>query len=329
MSNYLVEFSKYGPSSVLQYIQREIPKVSGDKLLVKNAYAGLNYIDNYCRSGLYPVPLPFVSGKEGSGIVTEVGSSCSKKFKAGDRVVYLTMSGSYSQYNLVSPVLTAKVPEGISLKVAAASLLQGLTVLTLIEEAYPVRSGDYVIVHAAAGGVGLILCQMLKRRGVHVIATASTPEKRKLALQNGAEIACTYEEFVDVSRQKTDGKGVHASYDSVGKDTFEKSMDALRNGGTYVNFGNSSGKIDFLPFNLITSKCIKVVRPTLFGYLDSEEVFDRYTSKLWKEILENKLNIAIHHTWKLAEAKEAHDKFQSRATTGKLLLSCNEDLTNA
>ncbi|EPY52031.1 NADPH quinone oxidoreductase/ARE-binding protein [Schizosaccharomyces cryophilus OY26] len=328
MSNHLVEFSKYGPSSVLQFVKREIPKVSGNKLLVKNAYAGLNYIDTYCRSGVYPVPLPFVSGKEGSGIVTDVGPECNK-FKVGDRVVYLTMSGGYAQYNLVSPVLATKIPEGISLKLAAASLLQGLTVLTLVEEAYPVRSGDYVIVHAAAGGVGLLLCQILNRRGVHVIATASTPEKRRLALHNGAEFACSYDEVPEFSRQLTNGKGVHASFDSVGKDTLEISINAIRNGGTFVSYGNASGKIESIPLSMITSKCIKVVRPTLFGYLDSEETFDRYTSKLWEEILKNKLNIAIHHTWKLEEAKEAHDKFQSRATTGKLLLSCNEDLMDA
>ncbi|WBW74612.1 NADPH quinone oxidoreductase/ARE-binding protein [Schizosaccharomyces osmophilus] len=329
MSNYLVEFSKYGPSSVLQYVKREIPKVDGDMLLVKDAYAGINYIDTYCRTGLYPVPLPSVPGKEGSGIVTEVGPTCSKNFKVGDRVVYLTMSGSYGQYNLVPPVLAAKVPEGISLKVAAASLLQGITVLALIEQAYPVQSGDYVIVHAAAGGVGLLLCQMLKRRGVHVIATASSPEKRSLALQNGAEFSCSYQEVVDLSLQITGGKGAHASFDSVGKDTMKASISSLRNGGTFVTFGNASGIIESVPFNLITSKCIKVVRPTLFGYLDSGETFDRYTSKLWDEIIKHKLNIAIHHTWKLEEAKEAHDKFQSRATTGKLLLSCNEDLTDA
>ncbi|CAA21450.1 NADPH quinone oxidoreductase/ARE-binding protein [Schizosaccharomyces pombe] len=329
MSNLLVQVSKTGPSSVLQVITKEIPKPAPNGLVIKNAYAGLNYIDTYLRTGLYTAPLPYIPGKEAAGVVAAVGDKVEADFKVGDRVVYLTPFGAYAQYTNVPTTLVSKVSEKIPLKIASAALLQGLTAYTLIEEAYPVKTGDTVVVHAAAGGVGLLLCQMLRARNVHVIATASTAAKRRIAIKNGAEIACSYEDLTKVVADYTNGKGVDAAYDSVGIDTLSSSLDALRNGGTMVSFGNASGAIDAIPLKFLSARCLKFVRPSLFGYITGHAVFEGYVSRLWKEILDNNLNIAIHHIFKLSEAKEAHDAIESRATTGKLLLLCNEDLADA
>ncbi|KAJ3188811.1 NADPH:quinone reductase [Gaertneriomyces sp. JEL0708] len=296
-----------------------VPTVSSSGVLVKNSYAGINYIDTYFRTGLYPTPLPYVPGKEGEGVVVAVGKDVSH-VQVGDRVAYLGGSGSYTQYSDVPDIHVSKVPDNIKEGYGAAALLQGLTAITLIDEAGQVKKGDTVLVTAAAGGVGCYLVQLLKRRGATVIGTASSQKKRDLIRSLGADFAIGYANWEENVLGITHGQGVHVVLDSVGKDTFDGALQVVRRKGTLVTYGNASGKVPVFDLYRATPKNVKVCRPQLFAYIAIREEFEMYTSELFEWIGSAEAQVLIHRIYELADAAEAHTDIQSRNTIGKLLL---------
>ncbi|PNS18642.1 hypothetical protein CAC42_5181 [Sphaceloma murrayae] len=318
-----VIIGKTGGVDVLDYkTDLPLPVPKQDQVLVRNSYIGVNYIDTYFRTGLYPAPsYPYMLGREASGTVVSVPSGATHGFKEGDHVVYMA-EAAYGEYTAAPAARVSKIPEGLAEDVAAAALLQGLTALTLIKEAYEVKKGDWVLVHAAAGGVGLWLCQLLRAVGAKTIATASTEEKRKLAKENGADVLVGYgeEEVKAAVKENTNGAGVKAVFDGVGKSTFDLSLDVLARKGTLASFGNASGAVPPFAISRLSAKNAKVARPTLFNYIATEEEFETYTSQLWDFILKDKINVKIHETYPLQDVARAHTDIEGRVTTGKLLL---------
>lgn len=318
-----------GGLDVLQYKDVAVPEIAADEILVKNRYTGVNFIETYFRTGLYPSTKPYILGREATGVVVSTGENV-VDFKAGDKVAYLK-AGSFSQYvSLKSSDKVLKLsPEASDdqLKLLAGSLLQGLTVLTFISEAYNVKKDDYILVHAAAGGCGQGFTQLISQRGAHVIATASTEEKLSIAKQLGAEyvINSRTEDIVFRVMEITKGKGVQASFDGIGKDTEEISLGCLARKGTFVSFGNASGAIP--PFNItkLTSKNLKLLRPVLFGYVADKEEWDYYSSKLIGLLGSGKLKVDITEVFPLKDYKLAAEMLEGRKTTGKIVLEISDD----
>ncbi|GAM83314.1 hypothetical protein ANO11243_013010 [Dothideomycetidae sp. 11243] len=319
-----VVINKTGGTDVLEYkTDLPIPKLKDGQVLVRNQFVGVNYIDTYFRSGLYPTPsFPYMLGREAEGVVVSIPAGTeTHDFKEGDRVVYLC-EATYAEYTAANAAKVVRIPEKVPVKVGAAALLQGLTALTLIKETYNVQKGDWVLVHAAAGGVGLLLCQLLRAVGAKTIATASTEEKRQLAKENGANVTVGYEEedVKKVVKEHTDGEGVKAVFDGVGKATFDLSLDVLARKGTLASFGSASGAVAPLTITRLSAKNAKVARPTLFNYIFTREEFDLYTEQLLDFIAKGELNIRIHEVYPLTEIARAHNDIQGRGTTGKLLI---------
>ncbi|KAF9175572.1 NADPH:quinone reductase [Mortierella sp. AD011] len=318
-----VQIPKHGDSSILAYVPVPKPTPKPDQVLVKVAYAGVNFIDTYQRSGLYPQTLPFIPGREGSGEIVEVGPEAKGGFKVGDRVAFLD-TGGYAEYDAVSTRTLAKLPDTVSLEQGAALLLQGLTAWSLVRQAYKVEKGDWVLVHAAAGGVGLLLCQMCKLLGANVIGTTSTDAKAKLAKENGAnyivDYSNGYDSLIEKVNEVTGNKGVHVVYDGVGAATFDVSLKVVRRLGTVVSFGNSSGAVPPVNLMRLTEKNIRLMRTTLFSYLTTREEFDSLSSELLQLVADGKLKFAIHKVYPIQDVKQAHDDLEGRKTTGKLLL---------
>ncbi|KAL2070547.1 hypothetical protein VTL71DRAFT_13573 [Oculimacula yallundae] len=322
MKGVLIE--KTGGVEVLQYkTDLPVPTPKAGEVLVKNDFIGVNYIDTYFRTGLYPAPKPEILGREAEGTIVAVGPSGDLlDLKVGDRVVWLGTS-AYAEYTCAPASKTHALPSALEPGVAAASILQGLTALTLIREAYEVKKGDWVLVHAAAGGVGLWLCQLLKSVGARVIGTASTSEKIELAKKNGAEFMVNYKEEADLVgkvKEITKGEGVAVVFDSTGKDQFDNDLEVVARKGTVVSYGNSSGAVPPIAISKLSGKNIKVIRPTLFNYIYTREEFERYTAELFDFIIKDKLNVRVHETYPLAEIARAHTDLEGRKTTGKLLL---------
>ncbi|EOA86905.1 uncharacterized protein SETTUDRAFT_89567 [Exserohilum turcica Et28A] len=320
-----VYIEKTGGTEVLQYKDVPVPEPKEGEVLVKNEFIGINYIDTYFRSGVYKAPsYPYILGREGAGTIAAPGPNVPSDLKPGARVAYMA-SSAYAEYVAVPTTYTVPLPDSISAKVAAASLLQALTAVTLIREAYPVQKGDWILVTAAAGGVGLWLCQLLKAVGARVIATASTEEKRNLAKENGAEVLLEYHEddrgvFVKKVLEITGGEGVHAVFDSVGKATFDSSLAVVRRKGTMCSFGNASGPVEGFALARLSAKNIKLVRPTLFNYLATREEALAAANELWNFIEKDGLNVKIHDVYDLSDVVRATQDIESRKTTGKLLL---------
>ncbi|KAF2690421.1 NAD(P)-binding protein [Lentithecium fluviatile CBS 122367] len=321
-----VWIEKTGGTEVLQYRDDiPVPEPKEGEVLVKNEYIGINYIDTYFRSGIYPIPkYPYVLGREGAGTIAALGANAPSDLQVGGRVAYMGQS-AYAEYTAVSSTYTVPLPTSISTKIAAAALLQALTAVTLIREAYPVKRGDWVLVTAAAGGVGLWLCQLLKAVGARTIAAASSPEKRELAKKNGAEILVDYheddrEKFTKEILEITGGEGVHAVFDSVGKVTFDSSLAAVRRKGSMVSFGNASGPVTGFALGRLSAKNIRLLRPTLFNYIYTREETLQYTQELWNFIEKDGLNVQIHDVYPLKEVERATKDIEGRKTTGKLLL---------
>ncbi|KAG9235837.1 hypothetical protein BJ875DRAFT_256473 [Amylocarpus encephaloides] len=323
MSGVLIE--KTGGVEVLQYKQDlPVPTPKEGEILVENDYIGINYIDTYFRTGLYPSPKPEILGREAEGTIISLGPSGNfHNLTPGNRVVYLGTS-AYAQYTCVPASKAYLIPSGLPPSLAAASLLQGLTALTLIREAHPVKKGDWVLVHAAAGGVGLWLCQLLRAVGAHVIGTASTAAKIKEAKANGGEWMINYKEeeaeLVEKVLQITWREGVIAVFDSTGKDQFENDLKVLRRKGTLVSYGNSSGAVPPFAISKLAAKNLKLLRPTLFNYIATREEFEQYCSELFDFIIKDKMNVKIHEIYPLADIARAHADLEGRKTTGKLLL---------
>jgi NADPH2:quinone reductase len=265
--------------------------------------------DSYFRTGLYPAPsYPYMLGREAEGTIVATGSNTPHGFKTGDRIVYLS-EATYAEYTAAPAAKAIKIPSGIEPTVASAALLQGLTALTLIREAHHVQKGDWVLVHAAAGGVGLWLCQLLAAVGAKTIATASTSEKLELAKKAGAEVLINYshEDVKAKVDEVTSKQGVAAVFDGVGKATFDLSLDCLARKGTMASFGNASGAVPPFAIARLAAKNAKVLRPTLFNYIATREEFEQYTNELFDFIVKDKMDVRIHKVYDLQNVATAHE----------------------
>jgi len=317
-----VVVNQHGGPQVLEVAEQEAPQPGNGQLLVDVAAAGVNFMDIYRRQGNPPYAgdLPYVPGAEGAGTVAAVGSGVSG-FAEGDRVAWPVASGSYAEQALVPAASAVPVPDGIGLQTAAAAMLQGMTAHYLVNSTYPVAQGDHVVVHAAAGGVGLLLTQMARMRGGIVIATTSTAQKADLARQAGAQHLAGYDDFAATVRDVTGGVGAAAVYDGVGQSTFDDSLSCLRLRGCMVLYGAASGPVP--PFELqrlAASGSLFITRPTLGSYIASREELEHRASDLFAWISSGQLDIRIGGTYPLDQAPRAHEDLAARRTTGKLLL---------
>jgi NADPH2:quinone reductase len=317
-----IRFHKTGGPEVLQMDEVDVPAPGAGQARIRHTAIGVNYIDTYQRSGLYPMPLPSGAGNEGAGVVEAVGPGVTQ-LKAGDRVAYTGQVGSYCEARLVPADRLVKVPDGISDEQAASMMLKGMTVWYLTHRTYAVKKGDTVLFHAAAGGVGLIACQWLKALGATVIGTVGSDEKAAIAKAHGCDHAIVYtrENFVEKVKALTGGKGVPVVYDSVGKTTFDGSLDCLRPLGLMVSFGNASGPVP--PFNtgLLAQKgSLYLTRPTLFTYIAARADLEAASGALFDVVKSGKVKIEITARYRLAEAERAHRDLEARRTTGSVIL---------
>jgi NADPH2:quinone reductase len=317
-----IQVKRAGGPEVLELVKLPVPEAKGAEAVVKIVAAGINFIDVYYREGRYKAVMPFVPGQEAAGDVVAVGSNVTN-LKVGDRVAYTMVLGSYAEYSAVAADRLVKIPEGVSYQHAAAAMLQGMTAHYLSHDTYPLKKGETALVHAAAGGVGLLLVQMAHGIGARVIGTVSTEEKAKLAREAGADdvILYTQTDFEAETRRLTGGRGVDVVYDSVGKTTFEKGLDILRPRGYMVLFGGSSGPVP--PFDLIQLSqkgSLFVTRPTLTHYVATREDLEMRAGAVFSMIAKGKLKLRIAHTYPLKDATQAHRDLEARRTTGKLLL---------
>lgn len=300
--------------------QIDTPEPGPGQVLVQLTAAGVNFVDTYFRTGLYPRPVPYTPGGEGAGTVIAVGEGVETP-QVGDRVAATEFVGSYAQFALAPADRVVPVPDGISDEVAAAALLQGMTAHYLLHDSYAVRPGDTVLVHAAAGGMGLLLTQLATKLGARVIGTVSTSEKEKLARQAGAVEVIGYDEVAARVRELTGGEGVPAVYDGVGRDTFDASLASLRPHGTLVLYGYASGPVPPFDLNrLQLGGSLFVTRPTLAHFVASREELVRRAGDVFGWVAGGSLSVAIGGRYALADARRAHEDLEARRTTGKLLL---------
>lgn len=317
-----VHVARTGGPDVLTCGELRRPEPIGRELLVKVAAAGVNYIDVYYRTGLYETRLPVTLGFEGAGTVVATGDDV-LEFRAGERVTWALALGSYAEYAIVPESAAVAVPSGIDDNTAAASMVQGTTAHYLTHDTYPIANGDTVLIHAAAGGTGLLLTQMAKHRGAHVIATVSTAEKAEIARGAGADDVILYTErdFEAEVRRITDGAGVACVYDSVGKTTFDKSLNCLRPLGTMVLCGTSSGPVGPFRIQDLSEKgSLYLTRPNGFTHTAKREDFLRHANAVLNGILDGTITIRAERLYPLEAAATAHRDLESRKTTGKLLL---------
>jgi NADPH:quinone reductase len=317
-----IQVKQPGGPEALELVDLPIPEPKANEAVVKLAASGVNFIDVYHREGRYKVPMPFILGQEGAGTVTAVGSDV-KAVKKGDRVAWTGLMGGYAEYAAVAADRLVPIPAGITDQQAAATMLQGMTAHYLSHDTFPLKKGETALIHAAAGGVGLLLVQMARQIGARILATVSTEEKAKLARDAGADeiIFYTKADFETEAKRLTDGKGVHVIYDSVGKTTFEKGLNLLRPRGMMVLFGGSSGAVPpFDPIVLTQKGSLFLTRPSLGNYIASREELIARSAAVFGMITSGKLKLRIEHTYPLAEAQQAHRDLEGRKTTGKLLL---------
>ncbi len=317
-----IQFTQVGGPEVLTLVDLPTPSPKAGEVLVRHTAIGINYIDTYHRTGLYPVPLPYTPGSEGAGVIEKMGEGV-KDFSVGQRVAYVMQPGAYAEYASVPADKLVPVPGGMTDQQAAAILLQGMTAHYLAFTTYPIHPGDTVLIHAGAGGVGLLLTQIARMRGARVITTVSTEEKAQLSRENGADevILYTQTDFAAEVKKLTGGQGVHAVYDSVGKTTFEGSLNCLKPVGMMVSFGNASGAVPpFAPALLASKGSLMFTRPSLAHYILTRSALLERATALFNWVADGKLNLQIHPPYALADAAQAHRDLEARKTTGKLLL---------
>jgi NADPH:quinone reductase len=317
-----IQVKQPGGPEVIELVELPIPQPKPNEAVVKLAASGVNFIDVYQREGRYKIPLPSVLGQEGAGVVNSLGAGV-KDVKIGDRVAWTGLLGSYAEYAAVAADRLVPIPAGVTDQQAAAAMLQGMTAHYLSHDTYPLKRGETALVHAAAGGVGLLLVQMAHHIGARVIATVSTDQKAKLAREAGADeiILYTQYDFEAETKRLTGGRGVDVVYDSVGKTTFEKGLNVLRPRGMMALFGGSSGAVP--PFDLITLSqkgSLYVTRPTLVHFIASREELMARSRAVFGMMAAGNLRLRIEHTYSLADAPQAHRDLEGRKTTGKLLL---------
>ncbi len=317
-----IQAVRAGGPEVLEAVELERPTPGADQVLVRHEAIGLNFIDTYQRSGLYPMRYPAVLGQEAAGVVEAVGEGVAA-FKVGDRVVYSGQGGAYSQFQAVPAARVLHLPDSVSFEVAAASLLKGMTTEFLLRRCYPLKAGQTILAHAAAGGVGTLLVQWAKAIGASVIGTVGSPAKAALARELGCDHVILYREE-DVAarvREITDGAGVPVAYDSVGKDTFEATLASLARRGLFVSFGNASGPVPaFEPLRLSRAGSLFFTRPTMGDYTATRAELEESAGALFDMIAAGKLRIEIGQRFKLADARQAHQALQGRETIGATVL---------
>ncbi len=317
-----IRFVRTGGPEVLELVEIDTPTPGPGQILIRHEAIGINFIETYQRTGLYPVKLPAIPGGEVAGLVEAVGEGVTR-FNVGDRVATTNAGGAYAEASLVRADRAVAIPESISTKVAAAILLKGMTTEALVRRTYPVKSGETVLVHAAVGGVGQIMTQWLKAIGATVIATVGSEAKAEKAHALGADHVILYREQ-DVAaevRRITGGVGVPVAFDSVGKDTFEGTLASLARRGLFVSFGNASGAAPpFAPGRLAASGSLYLTRPTLGDYVVTTEELDESAALVFGMVASGKINIEIGQTFSLDDARNAHEALESRATVGASLL---------
>lgn len=321
---HAIEVSETGGPEVLRYVDTPQPSPGPGEVLIEAEAIGVNYIDTYFRSGQYPRQLPFILGQETSGTVVDTGEGV-EGFTAGDRVVTATASGGYAEYATAPASFTASVPDGVPADVAASVLLKGLTAHYLLKSVYPVQAGDTVLVHAGAGGVGLILTQWAHLLGARVITTVSTPEKARMSAKAGADEVLSYpddaDEFGERIRALTDGAGVAAVYDGVGATTFDASLASLAVRGTLALFGAASGPVPpFDPQRLNAAGSVFLTRPSLAHFVRTGQEFSWRAEELFSAIARGDITVEVGGRYPLADAARAHEDLQGRKTTGSIVL---------
>jgi NADPH2:quinone reductase len=318
-----IQISSAGGPDVLTPVELPDPQAGPGELLVEVALAGVNFIDTYQREGIYPMSLPYVPGLEGVGRVRAVGDGVTG-FAVGDRVAWCEQLGSYAELVTVAADKAVSVPDALSDDAAVGALLQGMTAHFLVTDCHPVHAGQDVLVHAAAGGVGLLLTQLAVARGGRVIGTVSTPEKEELARAAGAAEVIRYTEVDDLAtavRELTGGEGVHVAYDSVGATTFDASLAALRRRGMLVLCGASSGPVPPVdPQRLNAAGSVYLTRPKLFDYVATRDELTARAAAVYSAVADGSLKVRIGNRYPLDQARTAHEDLQARRTTGKLLL---------
>ena len=318
-----IRLHETGGPDVLQWEEVAVGEPGAGQARVRHTAVGVNFVDTYLRSGLYPMALPSGLGSEGAGVVEAVGPGVTH-VRAGDRVAYAGgPPGSYSEVRLMPADRLLKLPEGIADRQAAAMMLKGMTVQYLIRRTYKVQPGDTVLFHAAAGGVGLIACQWLKALGATVIGSVGSDEKAELAKAHGCDHAIVYtrEDFPKRVRELTVGQGVPVVYDSVGKSTFTGSLDSLRPLGLLVSFGNASGPVPPFELSVLTGKgSLYVTRPTLATYTASRADLEATAADLFAVVQSGKVKVEVRHTYALKDARQVHRDLESRGTTGSIVM---------
>ncbi|OBJ61631.1 quinone oxidoreductase [Mycobacterium sp. 1423905.2] len=322
---HAIEVSQTGGPEVLNYVEQPTPEPGDGELLIQAEAIGVNYIDTYFRSGNYPRPLPFILGSEVAGTVAALGAGDGSGFAVGDRVVSASASGAYAEFSTAPTTLTTKLPDDVTAEVAASVLLKGLTAHYLLTSVYRVQGGDNVLVHAGAGGVGLILTQWAHHLGARVITTVSTDEKARRSKQAGADEVLPYPEdpaqFGDKVRALTDGEGVAVVYDGVGASTFDASLASLAVRGTLALFGAASGPVPpFDPQRLNAAGSVYLTRPSLAHFIRSGQEFSWRAGELFDVIGSGAISVEVGGRYPLAEAARAHQDLQGRKTTGSIVL---------
>lgn len=318
-----IRVHEYGGPEVMRYEEVAIGDPGPGELRVRHTAIGVNFIDTYFRSGLYPsASLPFTPGSEGAGVVVAVGEGV-QGFKEGDRVAYASTPGSYAEERLIAATGVVKTPAGVSDETAAAMMLKGMTAQYLLRRTYPVKKGDVILFHAAAGGVGLIACQWAKHLGATVIGTVGSRDKGELAKRHGCDHVIYYrdEDFVARVNEITGGERCHVVYDGVGKATFPASLDCLRPFGLLASFGNASGPVEAFNLGLLAQKgSLYVTRPTLFTHTAKRKDLEEIAGELFDVVASGAVTIPIHSRAKLADAVSVHRALEGRETTGSAIL---------
>lgn len=316
-----IQVERHGGPEVLQSVEIEVPAPKAGQVRIEIRAAGVNYIDTYHRTGLYPLETPFIPGQEAAGFVHAVGDGV-EGLKVGDRVAYAPATGSYAQYRVISSDRVVPLPDTISFELAAAVMLQGMTAHYLAHDTVSLRRSHRVLIHAAAGGVGRLFVQIAKMRGATVYGTAGSVEKAEMAREAGADEVILYREtdFAERIRELTDGDGLDVVYDSVGRATFDQSLECLRPRGMLVSFGQASGPVEPLEIRRLSARSLYLTRPTLGHYIASRTDLLRRAADLFTWIGRNQLDVRIDSTFPLERTAEAHRRLESRVAAGKILL---------
>ncbi len=326
--SHAIRIHKAGGSEVLQWDNLEVGKPSAGQVRLKQTACGLNYIDVYMRDGVYPVPeYPSVLGMEAAGVIQELGEGVADDlgFKVGDRVAYAMVAGAYAEERLIDAQKLIKIPDAIDDKSAATMMLKGLTAHYLLFRSYPVKAGDTILMHAAAGGVGLMACQWAKHLGATVIGTVGSKEKAELAMANGCDHVIYYrdENIAERVRELTNGEGVAAVYDGIGQSTFEASLDSLKPFGVMVTYGNITGQVEpFSPKILAPKGSLYVTRPTLATHTATRELLVEGAERLIDVVSKGIVKNHINQSYALKDTAQAHQDLEARVTTGSTVLVC-------